>query len=58
MSKITILAHKSNGDKLVEALHESGLMEIERVSVEGIEEGKIHPDAGILAGYDLRLGRI
>jgi V/A-type H+-transporting ATPase subunit I len=58
MSKITILAHKSNGDKLVEALHESGLMEIERVSVKGIEEGKIHPDAGLLASYDLRLGRI
>lgn len=58
MSKITILVYKESSEKLIEKLHESGLMEIERVKNEIVQEGKIHHDAGILAGYQLRLERI
>jgi len=58
MAKVTILMHKKDSDEVIKALHESGLMEIERVAHKDIEEGRIHPDAGILASYDLRIGRI
>ena len=58
MSKITILTYKKGSEKLIEKLHESGLMEIERVKNEFVVEGKIHQDAGILASYQLRLERI
>jgi len=58
MAKVTILLHKKDSDEVIKALHESGLMEIERVTHKDIEEGRIHPDAGILASYDLRIGRI
>ncbi|MCD6331116.1 MAG: hypothetical protein J7L80_02825, partial [Thermoplasmata archaeon] len=58
MAKINILLHKRDSEKLVEALHKSGLMEIERMSNEELEEAKSHPDTGILASYELRLSRI
>lgn len=58
MSKITILTYKNNSEKLIKKLHESGLMEIDRVKNEIVQEGRIHPDAGILASYQLRLERI
>ncbi len=58
MAKVDILLHKKDSENVIRALHESGLIEIERAGYEGVEEGRIHPDAGILASYDLRIGRI
>lgn len=58
MAKINILLHKRDSEKLVKALHESGLMEIKRVSNKELWEAKSHPDAGVLASYELRLSRI
>ena len=58
MARINILTHKKYSHHLIENLHEGGLMEIDKVSIEETGEGKIHPDAGVLASYHLRLGRI
>ena len=59
MSSVTILTHKGTGDELVATLHKSGLMAIEKTSEnEGVFEGSVPDDAGVLATYDLRLSRI
>ena len=58
MVRVDILTHKRYSHLLVENLHENGLMEIEKASLEDVKEGNIHPDAGVLASYHLRLGRI
>ena len=58
MAKVEILTHKRDSEELIRALHESGLMKIERVGYKELKEGKIHEDAGILANYELRLGKI
>ncbi len=58
MSKVSILVHKEDSSKLVTALHENGMVEIEKISYEDIPEGKMHPDVEILASYELRLSRI
>jgi len=58
MSRVHILTHDRHSDKLVELLHEAGLMEISRSKLEGVEEGAMHPEVGICASHELRLTRI
>jgi len=58
MARINILTHKQYSQRLIEELHERGLMEIERKSIREVEESHSHPDAEILASYHLRLRRI
>ncbi|OYT61706.1 hypothetical protein B6U81_02405 [Thermoplasmatales archaeon ex4484_30] len=58
MSKVSILIHKGDSPKLIKALHESGLVEIEKVSYKDVSEGKMHPEVATLANYELRLSRI
>ena len=58
MSRVHILTHDRHSDKLVELLHESGLMEISHSKLDGLEEGTMHPDVGTCASYELRLTRI
>jgi len=58
MSRVHILTHDRHSDKLVELLHESGLMEISHLKLEGLEEGAMNRDVGVCASHELRLTRI
>jgi len=58
MSRVYILTHDRHSEKLVELLHESGLMEISHSKLEEVEEGVMHPEVGICASRELRLTRI
>ena len=58
MSKITILLHKKDSDKLIKKLHESGLMEITKAKNEFYRESKMNPLVGECAHYELRIARI
>ncbi len=58
MAKITIFVHKKDSENVIKALHESGMMEISKVTNKEVKESKMHPDVGVLASYELRLSRI
>ncbi|PKK85932.1 MAG: hypothetical protein CVT48_03315 [Thermoplasmata archaeon HGW-Thermoplasmata-1] len=64
MSRVSIAAHNDRLPSLIEVLHESGLMQVEDVhhdkdyGAAGLFPGRMDPEAGRLAGYELRLTRI
>jgi V/A-type H+-transporting ATPase subunit I len=64
MAKASLIVHHSYVERLINALHEKGLMQIIDISREepeilkGLERGERYPDAGICANYELRLSRL
>ncbi len=58
MSRAHILTHGGYRDRIIERLHEAGLMEISQSIIPQLEEGEMHPDVGKCASYELRLTKI
>ena len=64
MVKTSIVVHRSYLEKLINTLHEKGIMQIIDISRENpdvlkeIEKSEMHPDAAICANYEIRLLRL
>jgi V/A-type H+-transporting ATPase subunit I len=64
MKKVSLIVYQTYVEKIIDALHETGLMQITDISkeepkiLEEAEKASMHPEAGNCTTYELRLSRL